>query len=112
MYALDGPVSAQADLHSARRSRVSLVNQKHLNVGETKCDQTRLNRNHTAMTNAAQGHRAGHGMQGCFWCPRQASRFEGLRVAPGAWHTGDRCLTISPKQCLGNCNRAICAMWG
>ena len=69
MYALDGPVSAQADLHSARRSRVSLVSQKHLNVDETKCDQTRLNRNHTAMTNAAQGHRAGHGMQDASGAP-------------------------------------------
>lgn len=84
---------------------MSLVNQKHLNVDETRCDLTRLNGNPTVMTNAAQGHRAAHGMQGCFWCPRQASRFEGLRVAPGAWHTGDRCFTISPKQCLGNCNR-------
>lgn len=104
MYALDGPVSAQADLHSARRSRVSLVNQKHLNVDETKCGRTILDCDHTA------GHRAGHGMQGSFWCPRQASWFVGLGVAPGAWHMGDRCFTMSPNQCLGNCN--IRAMWG
>lgn len=41
----------------------------------------------------------------------QTSCYEVLRMAPGAWHMGDRCSTPSPNQCLGNCNRDMCATW-